>query len=280
MTNALRRPGAEGSPSEKTFHAYNSPEFVSWHSRWDDLMPCERFLFTKYLKPPMRILDLGVGAGRTTRYLASISAQYVGIDIAPEMIRECKRKFPSLDIRVMNAADLEDFRDSVFDAVVFSGNGIDYLYPDEERWRCLREVFRVLRPEGLFILSVHNLGKFYAKGVKTSVRMRIESMVSRILKPDSVIFPAIIFLICGLGVPYVWVRSVCERIVQRAPMLFKGAGFFSDRVTGGLLTHVATPTAAIGEMSRFGFRVLERVRSDFPTDSCLPPEWYYYVCLK
>jgi hypothetical protein len=72
-------------------------------------------------------------------------------------------------------------------------------------------------------------------------------------------------------------------MLERAPLiLFKGGGYVSDPgvVASDLLIHVATPTAVIREMNRFGFRVVERVRSDFPATSCLPPEWHYYACVK
>jgi SAM-dependent methyltransferase len=33
-----------------------------------------------------RVLDLGVGAGRTTQYLAPLAADYLGIDVSPAML--------------------------------------------------------------------------------------------------------------------------------------------------------------------------------------------------
>ena len=42
------------------------------------------------------ILDLGVGAGRTTGSLLEISPDYVGVDYSPEMIRQCQARFPGV----------------------------------------------------------------------------------------------------------------------------------------------------------------------------------------
>ena len=43
-----------------------------------------------------RILDIGVGAGRTTPALLEISNDYVGIDAACSMISACRAKFPAV----------------------------------------------------------------------------------------------------------------------------------------------------------------------------------------
>ena len=44
--------------------------------------------------PKMRMLDIGVGAGRTTHHFASLTKkEYVGVDISKNMIKACRRKF-------------------------------------------------------------------------------------------------------------------------------------------------------------------------------------------
>jgi SAM-dependent methyltransferase len=102
-----------------------------------------------------RLLDIGVGAGRTTGPLLERVREYVGIDIAVGMVRECSRVFPRTPLFVQDARDLSRFRAAEFDAVCFSFNGIDYVEHDD-RLRILSEVRRVLRPGGLFVFSTHN----------------------------------------------------------------------------------------------------------------------------
>src|SRR5436190_16523054 len=41
------------------------------------------------------ILDLGVGAGRTLPYLASLSRDYIGVDYLAEMVRLTRSRYPN-----------------------------------------------------------------------------------------------------------------------------------------------------------------------------------------
>jgi SAM-dependent methyltransferase len=102
-----------------------------------------------------RLLDLGIGTGRTTGHLAAACESYVGIDYSAEMVRRAKDRFPALDIREMDARDLSAFAAASFDAVVFSFNGLDYV-GHRDRLLILAQIRRVLRPGGAFLLSSHN----------------------------------------------------------------------------------------------------------------------------
>ena len=104
-----------------------------------------------------RVLDIGVGTGRTTGHLANRCAGYTGLDYSPEMIRRAKDRFPGLDLRVMDARDMSAFGRAAFDIVFFSFNGIDYV-GHEDRLRILAQVHGVLKPGGAFLFSAHRLG--------------------------------------------------------------------------------------------------------------------------
>jgi SAM-dependent methyltransferase len=101
------------------------------------------------------ILDIGVGAGRTTSLLLPISSDYVGVDYTAEMVQACRKQHPGVRIEQMDARDLSAFDDGRFELVVFSFNGIDAVDPDG-RTQILREVHRVLAPGGTFLFSAHN----------------------------------------------------------------------------------------------------------------------------
>lgn len=101
------------------------------------------------------ILDIGVGAGRTTQLLQPISQNYIAIDYTQEMVDAFRRLHPGVRCERMDARDLSAFGDGQFELVVFSFNGIDAV-DLEGRMKVLREVHRVLRPGGRFLFSAHN----------------------------------------------------------------------------------------------------------------------------
>lgn len=102
-----------------------------------------------------RILDVGVGPGRTLPHLMRLSSDYVGIDYSAQMVAACRARFPAADLRVADARNLVDFSDGMFQLVLFSFNGIDYV-PHEDRRSILSEAHRVLAPGGYFVFSAHN----------------------------------------------------------------------------------------------------------------------------
>lgn len=57
------------------------------------------------------ILDIGVGAGRTTGLLRAISRDYIGIDDTPEMVDICRARHPEAQISLMDARNLGRFDD-------------------------------------------------------------------------------------------------------------------------------------------------------------------------
>lgn len=102
------------------------------------------------------ILDVGVGGGRTTAFLRSVSPDYVGVDYLQELVAGARSRYPDARFEHMDARDLSAFADETFALVVFSLNGIDGV-PHADRRKILWEFHRVLRPGGLCAYSTHNL---------------------------------------------------------------------------------------------------------------------------
>ena len=106
--------------------------------------------------PAPKILDIGVGGGRTTALLYPHAKEYVGVDYVPAMVDLARRKQPYATYKVMDARDLSEFPDGHFDLVVFSYNGIDAVNK-EGRIQIMKEVSRVLDPNGMFVFSTMNM---------------------------------------------------------------------------------------------------------------------------
>ena len=102
-----------------------------------------------------RILDLGVGGGRTTPYLLAISSSYTGADYADAMVQACRERYPGVRFELADARELDQFEDAAFDFVLFSFNGMDYAL-HEDRLRILSAIHRVLTCNGVFVFSSHN----------------------------------------------------------------------------------------------------------------------------
>lgn len=102
------------------------------------------------------VLDIGIGAGRTTRLVRPAARSYVGLDLSSEMLAVARAKFPDADLREGDARDLAGLPDAAFDLVVFSFNGLDALdHPG--RGSALSEMARVVRPGGRVLFSSLNL---------------------------------------------------------------------------------------------------------------------------
>lgn len=102
-----------------------------------------------------RVLDLGCGAGRTTRPLADAGFDVVGLDLSEPMISTARQQFEEGTFCVGDATGLP-FPDDAFDHVLFSFNGIDYISPESSRYEALAEIRRVMCDDGTFVFSTHN----------------------------------------------------------------------------------------------------------------------------
>lgn len=102
-----------------------------------------------------RILDIGIGAGRTVEALRAISENYIGVDYIQEMVDHCKTAFPGVQFERADARSMKQFDDGAFDLILFSCNGIS-MVDHGGRMAILQEVRRVLSPRGIFVFSTCN----------------------------------------------------------------------------------------------------------------------------
>ncbi|MDQ7032928.1 MAG: class I SAM-dependent methyltransferase [Desulfonauticus sp.] len=141
--------------------AFESKKIADYYGKLDFLFKPEDTILNEFkdkLKN-MRMLDIGVGGGRTTSFFSKYAKEYIGADYSSSMIELCKKRFPELkdNFFVCDARNLDIFQDNYFDFVLFSFNGIDNIFIHEERMKVLKEVKRVCKKGGYFCFSVHNL---------------------------------------------------------------------------------------------------------------------------
>ncbi|MFS0767137.1 class I SAM-dependent methyltransferase [Peribacillus phoenicis] len=127
------------------------------------LWQSEDYAFEKYLNREDAILDIGCGTGRTTFALYKKGFQNLtGIDLTPAMLNEAEKigHEYNLDIPFIlgDATDLP-FNDTSFDKAIFAFNGLMQIPQRKNRTLALKEINRILKPEGLFIFTTHDRDK-------------------------------------------------------------------------------------------------------------------------
>jgi ubiquinone/menaquinone biosynthesis C-methylase UbiE len=143
--------------------AYNARQVVQEYASATYLHPPEQTilnLVAGFIKNG-KMLDIGVGGGRTTLHFAPLVEEYIAIDYAEKMIEACHQRFrpvpPNVSFRIGEAKDLSAFRSGYFDFVMASFNCIDYSASHDDRLKTLQEMRRVCRKGGLVCFSTHNL---------------------------------------------------------------------------------------------------------------------------
>jgi 2-polyprenyl-3-methyl-5-hydroxy-6-metoxy-1,4-benzoquinol methylase len=111
----------------------------------------------KCVRKASRWLDAGCGSGVLSRELGRLDADVVAVDGSPKMIKAAKLETDISDGRISfkEIATIEDIGepDGSFDGVLCS-SVIEYIdYPNH----ALNEIFRVIIPGGIFLLSVPNI---------------------------------------------------------------------------------------------------------------------------
>lgn len=110
-----------------------------------------RNAFVALLPPDAKILDIGSGAGRDTRYFFEKGFTVTGIDFSKEMIRKAKERSPDIEFQEMDFENI-DFPDAFFD-VVWANASLHHV-PKRSLPPILKNIHRVLKPNGCFFLRV------------------------------------------------------------------------------------------------------------------------------
>ena len=98
------------------------------------------------------VWDLGCGPGQTTAYLKNLGVEISGLDLSESILKQARHLHPKIPFIKGNLLAL-DFEDRTIAAAVafyaivhFTGKQVKTAF---------REVFRVLQPGGLFLLTFH-----------------------------------------------------------------------------------------------------------------------------
>lgn len=100
----------------------------------------------------IKILEIGCGAGRLTNYLTQKKFNAVGIDISSTLIMEGRIRYLDAIIFIASGGGDMPIKDLAFD-IVLSFDVLEHI-PDVEAH--LKEVRRILKPDGFYLLQTPN----------------------------------------------------------------------------------------------------------------------------
>lgn len=107
------------------------------------------------------VLDAGCGEGYGTDLVAAVAAEAIGVDYEEPVIRRAQERYPRARFQTANLVSLP-FEDERFDVVV-SMQVIEHLHSPQE---FLTECRRVLRPDGVLLISTPNRLTFSPDGMR------------------------------------------------------------------------------------------------------------------
>lgn len=120
----------------------------SFSATRDRMWPELKFMFD-YSKKNEKVLDLGCGNGRFSKYLQE--TDYTGADFSEKMIEQAKKRFPDKKFIVADVLNLP-FEDNYFDKI-YSVAMIHQIPSHKYRLEALIEIKRTLKPNGQIFLT-------------------------------------------------------------------------------------------------------------------------------
>ncbi len=107
--------------------------------------------FLELLPHTSRVLDLGTGGGRDSRYLFTHGCAVVGVDISNSLIEKAREIEPRIDYKIMDFEKLE-FPETSFDGVW--ANASLHHIPKAHLGPVLKSIYNVLKAEGTLFIKV------------------------------------------------------------------------------------------------------------------------------
>jgi ubiquinone/menaquinone biosynthesis C-methylase UbiE len=110
------------------------------------------FRFSKELGNGKPVWDLGCGPGQTTKYLKDLGVEISGLDLSEIMLEQAREAHPDIEFKRGSILELDFENNSIAGVVAFYAI---VHFSRKQVEKAFREVFRVLKPGGRFLLTFH-----------------------------------------------------------------------------------------------------------------------------
>lgn len=191
----------------------------------------EKDLFSNYITRGDVVLDLGCGDGRLFQIFRDKNIDYTGIDISEKLIEIAKRKNPNTKFIVGDALKLP-FPDNSF-TKVFNIAVLHHIPSKKLRLQLLSEAKRVLKPDGLLILTVWNLWD-----KKSAKKLFLKYTLLKLIGKSKLGFRDILFPWQGRDKKvvvhryfHIFSKKEIKRLVQKAGLEVEKMGIFKREET-------------------------------------------------
>ncbi|MBD2870498.1 class I SAM-dependent methyltransferase [Paenibacillus arenilitoris] len=128
------------------------------------------------LPPGARVLDIGCGLGRHALALARCGLSVTGVDLSPILLKQARRHDARREVKWVEG-DMRElpFDAGRFDATVNLFTSFGYFSLEDDNAKVLRNIRRVLREEGAFLIDFLNPDYVERHLVPRSVRVDAET---------------------------------------------------------------------------------------------------------
>jgi len=240
MTNNIPDKSLEDT-GERMIPAYHKTHMVYGEHivRYSSVLDCVK---------GKKVLDIASGSGYGTALLASSASHVVGVDVDKDAVQYAKSNYQLKNVDFILGSGVKiPLKDDTFDVVV-SFETIEHI---EDYRTFLSEVKRVLKPDGLFILSTPNDAEFPESNhfhVHEFEQAELEKVVKKYFKNFKTHLQATWLYNAILDEQQLgteWDMSI--RTIQTAPVLPAKAIYFQMLCSNREITEVIEPLGAISE---------------------------------
>ena len=136
------------------YENYDEDQRLSSRRGMTEFLTTVRYV-EKYLRPGMKLLEIGAATGRYSHYFARQGYEVDAVELVEhniEIFRQNTRPGEKITVRQGNAKDLNGFGDDTYDITLLLGP-MYHLFTEEEKLQALGEAIRVTKTGGIVFVA-------------------------------------------------------------------------------------------------------------------------------